>query len=53
MIILTVVKCNYDGCECNKNGECSKLLVVISVSGECEKAKKLDSEKTTLVYPKG
>lgn len=50
---LTVVKCNYNECEHNKNGECSSICVVISVSGECEKAKKIDSKKTTLVYPKG
>ena len=53
MINLTVVKCNYGECERNKNGECSELCIVVSISGECEKAKRINSKKTTLVYPKG
>lgn len=49
---MTELKCKYKECPNNFNGECSNPCIVISVSGECEKAKEIDSRKTTLVYPK-
>ena len=47
---MTTIKCNNNDCEYCTNGECDKLCIVISASGNCLKAKEI--ENSELIYPR-